>query len=182
MAEIVENKGSRKKRKKNLTRVDLTPMVDLGFLLITFFMLTTYFNEPTTMEIIMPDTGDTDQPNELKAYTALTILLNEKNEVFYYQGLKQTAEVKQTSFKSNGGLRDVIIAHKKYVNDYKQDHVGENGVESDDEASILIKPNKNSNYDNLVNSLDEMEINQISTYVLVDITEQEQNLIAQAKN
>ena len=68
-------KGGKKRAKKMSTKIDMTPMVDLAFLLLTFFMLTTTFNKPQTMEINMPVKDNTDNPTELKASKALTVIL-----------------------------------------------------------------------------------------------------------
>src|SRR3977135_3715048 len=78
-----------KKGKKLSTRIDLTPMVDLGFLLITFFMYTTTLAKPKTMEINMPykDPNDKVEPNKIKESVALTILLSKNHRVYYYEGM-----------------------------------------------------------------------------------------------
>src|SRR6188508_1902508 len=92
MAEIQEgggggHKGGKKRAKKMSTKIDMTPMVDLAFLLLTFFMLTTTFNKPQTMEINMPTNEKTPDPTELPASKALTVILGKNDKVYYYQGL-----------------------------------------------------------------------------------------------
>ncbi len=183
MADI-EVKGGKKggsKRKKLSTRVDLTPMVDLGFLLITFFMFTTTMAKPKTMEIIMPSKKKTPKPNKVKDYTAMTILLSKKNKVYYYYGIgsdpANPPKIELTDFKPQGGLRDAIIKLKNNVAEYKQVNVNQPGVEASDEATILIKPDTNSTYADMVNSLDEMQINGIETYALIDITKEDRSFI-----
>ena len=92
MAELAEKetkkKGKKKRRKKMSTRVDMTPMVDLGFLLITFFMLTTTFSKPQTMEINLPvkPKGEVteEQENALKASKAFNIIVDGENRLFWY--------------------------------------------------------------------------------------------------
>src|SRR6476620_11987463 len=78
-----------KKGKKLSTRIDLTPMVDLGFLLITFFMFTTTLAKPKTMEINMPNKEKIDEKDQtkVKESTAMTILLSKNHRVYYYEGL-----------------------------------------------------------------------------------------------
>ena|SRR5690606_20624326 len=163
-----------KKSKKMSTRVDLTPMVDLGFLLITFFMFTTTMSKPKTMEINMPykDEEQIKPENEtkIKESTAMTILLSKNHRVYYYEGIgsdpDNPPDVQVTTFKANDGIRDVIIDKKKKVDDLRRS--GQLGEK--DQTTILIKPDTTSTYDDLVSILDEMSINDIRVYAIVDIT------------
>jgi len=180
--EVKQGKKGGSKRKKLSTTVDLTPMVDLGFLLITFFMFTTTMAKPKTMEIIMPSKKKTDKPNKVKDYTAMTILLSKKNKVYYYYGIGSNPEnppkIELTDFKPQGGLRDAIIKLKNNVAEIKQRDMGVvPGVEASDQATILIKPDTTSTYADMVNALDEMQINGIETYALIDITKEDRNFI-----
>lgn len=169
-----------KKGKKLSTRIDLTPMVDLGFLLITFFMYTTTMAKPKTMEINMPykdpNMKEEDQ-SKVKESTAMTILLSKNHRVYYYEGIGSDPNVppnlKVTSFKSPGGIRDAIIAKEQSVEAMKK--AGQLGPK--DQATILIKPDVNSTYDDLVNILDEMNINAVKTYAIVDITPVDKDFI-----
>src|SRR3982750_1712629 len=93
-----------KKAKKLSTRVDMTPMVDLGFLLITFFIFTATMSTPKGMKLSMPkDVDDPKKQNEAKESGALTIMLGKGNQVYYYEGqLKVDAagnNFVQTTFK-----------------------------------------------------------------------------------
>jgi len=161
-----------KKSKKMSTRVDLTPMVDLGFLLITFFMFTTTLAKPKTMEINMPNKEKIDEKDQtkVKESTAMTILLSKEHRVYYYEGIgsdpTKPPELKVTYFKAKDGIRDAIIAKQQKVEELKRS--GELGAK--DQATILIKPDDNSTYDDLVNILDEMSINDVRVYAIVDIT------------
>jgi biopolymer transport protein ExbD len=162
-----------KKGKKLSTRVDLTPMVDLGFLLITFFMFTTTLAKPKTMEINMPY-KDKDKPidkeSKVKESTAMTILLSKDHRVYYYEGIgsdpTHPPELKVTGFKSKDGIRDAIIAKKQKVDQL----IRQGALTNTDKATFLIKPDDNSTYDDLVNILDEMSINDVKVYAIVDIT------------
>ncbi len=173
-----------KKGKKLSTRVDLTPMVDLGFLLITFFMFTTTLAKPKTMQINMPykeDNIDEKDQTKIKESTALTVLLSDKHRIYYYEGIgsdpTKPPELKITYFRQNDGIRDVIINKKKMVEDLKR--TGELGQK--DQATILIKPDTNSTYDDMVNILDEMNINDVRVYAIVDITDVDREFIAETE-
>jgi biopolymer transport protein ExbD len=183
MAEIAESGGGGKKGgkkgKKLSTRIDLTPMVDLGFLLITFFIFTTTMSKPKTMEINMPSEEKTEKPNEVKDYTAMTVLLSKEHRVYYYLGMANDPmnppDVKVTYFQAKNGIRDAIIDLKKSV--YAERNNGAPGHKADDEPVILIKADTTSQYDDLVNILDEMQVNGINIYALVDISEVDREFI-----
>ncbi|MGE5680154.1 MAG: ExbD/TolR family protein [Bacillota bacterium] len=158
-------KGKKKKTKKQSTRIDMTPMVDLGFLLVTFFMLTTTFSKPQTMEINLPvkPTGDekVEDAPELKASKAFTVILGEFDKVYYYSGLPDAnAEVKTTNF-AEGGIRKVLLDKNAMVKD----------------LTVLIKPTDKSTYKNVVDILDEMNITNVKRYALVDVTPVDLDLI-----
>jgi len=162
-----------KKGKKLSTRVDLTPMVDLGFLLITFFMFTTTMSKPKTMEINMPFKDENLKPEDeskIKASTALTILLSKDHRIYYYEGLgddpNNPTNVQVTYFKPTDGIRDVIINKEKKIKELKQ----QGALSASDKLTVLIKPDDNSTYEDLVNILDEMSINDVRIYAVVDIT------------
>lgn len=191
MAEMeVADKGGKKgpgvkKGKKLSTRVDLTPMVDLGFLLITFFMMTTTLNKPKTMEINMPYKDDEEvieDETKIKESTALTILLSKKHRIYYYEGMATDPEtppdVRVTGFKPEKGIRDIIIDKKKKVEDLKRS----GALSEKDKTTILIKPDTNSTYDDLVGMLDEMAINDVRVYAIVDITDVDREFIAETEN
>jgi biopolymer transport protein ExbD len=186
MAEMeVADKGGKKgpgvkKGKKLSTRVDLTPMVDLGFLLITFFMMTTTLNKPKTMEINMPYKDEIipeEEETKIKESTALTVLLSKKHRIYYYEGMATDPEtapdVKVTGFKPEKGIRDVIIKKKNDVEELKR----KGQLTAKDKATILIKPDTSSTYEDLVNILDEMAINDIRVYAIVDITDVDREFI-----
>lgn len=153
-----------KKSKKQSLRVDLTPMVDLGFLLITFFVFTTTMSQPTGMFLNMPD--DKVKPEEVdltKESGALTILLGENNHVYYYEGVLQAdgSNVQSSSFKE---IRDAIIKKKQST--------------PDEDFMVLIKPGKESSYKNVVDILDEMAINGVDRYALINnVDEADESII-----
>jgi len=173
-----------KKGKKLSTRIDLTPMVDLGFLLITFFMYTTTMAKPKTMEINMPYKDpklEIKDQTKIKESVALTVLLSKDHRVYYYEGIgsdpNKAPDIKITYFKPTKGIRDEIIAKKKMVDDLKR--TGALGPK--DETTVLIKPDTTSTYSDLVNMLDEMNINDVKVYAIVDITDLEQGWIKETE-
>ena len=162
-----------KKSKKLSTRVDLTPMVDLGFLLITFFIFTTTMSSPTAMKLNMPDdTAKDEEQNKAKESGALTIMLSKNDHVYYYEGklAEDGSNFKPAIFgKSTDNaksIRDVIIEKKQKL-----------GVDADNDLVVVIKPNEESNFKNTVDMLDEMTINGVKKYALVKISEPENMLI-----
>lgn len=153
-----------KKAKKASTRVDLTPMVDLGFLLITFFIFTTTMSQPTAMKLNLPkDTDNPEEQNKLKESGALTLLLGKNNGVYYYEG-QLSPTVKTLPSTTLKKIREEIIRKKRST-----------PVE---DLMIVIKPGKESTYKDMVDVLDEMTINDIKRYALVDISEVEAQVVA----
>lgn len=153
-----------KKSKKLSTRVDLTPMCDLGFLLITFFIFTTTLAEPTSMNLAMPkDTDKPDEVNKVKESGSLTLMLGKSNVIYYYYGNDPT-KMQTTGFKD---VRKLIIDKKKST--------------PVDDLFIIIKPDKDATYKNAVDVLDEMNINDIKRYAMIDPTPEEYKLIQQTE-
>jgi biopolymer transport protein ExbD len=153
-----------KKGKKLSTRVDLTPMVDLGFLLITFFVFTTTMSTPTALKLVLPkDTDKPDEQNKAKESGAITLMPAKDDKVYYYEGILATDgnNFKRADFKD---IRTVLITKKK--NTDEKDLV------------VVIKPSPESNYRNFVDILDEMKINNITKYAMVKIDVPELQLIA----
>lgn len=169
-----------KKGKKLSTRIDLTPMVDLGFLLITFFMYTTTMAKPKTMEINMPFKDPNmkiEEMNKIKNSVALTVLLSKSHRVYYYEGIgddpSKAPDLKVTYFSQKNGIRDEIISKKKSVDAMKA--AGTLGPK--DQTTVLIKPDTTCTYSDMVNILDEMNINDIKVYAIIDISDVEQGFI-----
>jgi biopolymer transport protein ExbD len=177
-----------KKAKKLSTRVDMTPMVDLGFLLITFFIFTATMNEPTTMDLNMPkDTDKEEEVTKAKQSGALTIMLGKNDQVYYYEGelAPDGSNFKQTTFK---GIRDIIINKKKSViASYRGNAACEEKARSkgkdpkaecaDEDFVVVIKPNEEATYKNTVDILDEMTINQVKRFAMVKIADTEKGLV-----
>jgi biopolymer transport protein ExbD len=166
--------GKKGKPKKLSTRVDLTPMVDLAFLLITFFMLTTTMNKPQAMTINMPVERKPEDPPppEIAAAKVLTLILGANNTIWYYEGL-ESPEIKNTTYQE---IRSIILDKKKRV---------EAAVLPTDKVKsvvIIIKPTDEANYKNVIDMLDEMAIDKVGTYTMVPVTPQEVTLLDKFKN
>ena len=178
-----------KKAKKLSTRVDMTPMVDLGFLLITFFVFTATMSEPTTLDLNMPkDIKDKKEQTEVKESGVLSVMLGKNDVIYYYEGkLKEDgSNFQSTDFK---GIRSIIINKRQEVIDrYKQRPDPECEAKmaregkpvsncTDRDFVVIIKPSNDATYKNTVDILDEMTINQVRTYAMVKIFDQEYELI-----
>jgi biopolymer transport protein ExbD len=176
-----------KKAKKLSTRVDMTPMVDLGFLLITFFIFTTTMSSPKALNLNMPkDTKNEEELNKAKESGALTIMLGKNNAVYYYEGQLATdgSNFKSTNFT---GIREEIINKR---NDVIKNHVhdsncakiwaenkGDKNSCLDRDFVVVIKPDQDATYKNTVDILDEMTINNVKRYAMIDITPQEYEVV-----
>lgn len=166
-------KGGKVRSKKTNNYVDLTAMVDLAFLLITFFMLTTSLSKPQSMNLAMPDKSEPDAAETTVADTrTVTLLLGADNQIVWYMGKfeEPLAGPEIVGFGRNG-LRQVLLDKQRDVLARTQDL--EKGL------IVIIKASAESNYRNLVDALDEMIITQVRTYAIVDISPPEIELLRQ---
>ena len=150
MAEIntsIKNKG--KKYPHKHIRVDLTPMVDLGFLLITFFILTTTMQSHTVMKLIVPKDSDITTP--VAQTKTLTFILERNDSIGYYDGF-----AKNIKFASFSAMRSLIQQKQISLDKKKNDMI------------IIIKPTKESSYENFVDAMDEIYINDCKHYFIVE--------------
>jgi len=157
-------KGGKVRSKKQNSKVDLTAMVDLAFLLITFFMLTTTLSKPQSMSLGLPDKDENPENNKdmkVDEKRTMTIMMGENNKLVYYMGLLDTpiAGPKDIAYGKDG-IRKELLARKKSVLEYTGDKA--KGI------IVIIKPGKKSNYKNLVDILDEMAITGVATYAIVN--------------
>lgn len=205
MAEIIQaeekQKGGKKKAKKFSTRIDMTPMVDLMCLLITFFMLTTAFSKPKAMEITMPEKKE--DPNvkahEISADRTLNILITGNDQIYYYFGVadpkkplpeliksdyskdgirKVLLQRNKIVFKAVSELRDKVLKGELVMADSTLNRQIKDLKKSDKNAPIvLIKADEKAKYKNLVDIIDEMAITSIANYAVVDITPTELQML-----
>ena len=147
------------KMTKKSTRVDLTPMVDLGFLLITFFVFTTTMAKPTAMKVEVPI--ETDISNKVCNSCVLTTVLIDNNLIQYYEGAIDTAVIRTTDFKA---IRQIIQEKKKKVFDARGNA---------DEFVLIIKPTDKSSFKNFVDITDEVTINRVKIYFIDEVRDEE---------
>jgi biopolymer transport protein ExbD len=209
MAEIIQEekgkKSGKRRPKKHSSHIDMTPMVDLMCLLITFFMLTTAFSKAKVMVITMPDKEDhnTDKTTpQISAFRTLNILLAGDNKVYYYIGMIKPKEappaVVKTDF-SKDGIRKILLDKNRdlftKIAEYRDKRVTgkivvsdttlENEIKKmkrDDKKGpiVLIKADEKAKYKDIVNIIDEMAICNIASYAIVDISQPEKDLVKNA--
>jgi biopolymer transport protein ExbD len=147
--------------KRQSTKVDLTAMVDLGFLLITFFMLATTMFEPKIIEVLKPE-KNTTITQDVMASKTLTLMLAENNKVYWYHGL---ADEDNINFRLDScgydinGLRSVIMNRQKEVEVKHKDK---------SQMFVIIKPLKGSALQNIVDVFDEISICNVKRYAIAD--------------
>lgn len=206
MAEIAEgggggHKGGKKRAKKQSTRIDMTPMVDLAFLLLTFFVLTATFSKPKSMELTFPAPPPPDQKvDEVK--NGITFLLTKDDRIFYYEGQFRPAddekgkktELTELNFSQeslhkyllgkNKDMQDQIRAlDVKHKNKQLADTTFKRMVKEvkADKASYtyLIKTDDKATYKNVIDIIDELNVNVVGKYVMVDILKPEMDLVTE---
>ncbi|CAN5282139.1 hypothetical protein BH11BAC5_BH11BAC5_32150 [soil metagenome] len=158
MAEIENKKPGNKDKKfrfvKKNTRIDLTPMVDLGFLLITFFVFTTTLSTPTVMNMNMP--YDKVPPDDKICQSCvLTVLLDKDNLIRYYEGMASANAIAGETNFSDKGIREIILQKRKAVQKLRG---------TTDDFVLIIKPSDVSTFQNFVDVLDEVTINGVKHY------------------
>ena len=162
-------KGKKVRSKKGNTKVDLTAMVDLAFLLITFFMLTTSLSKPQSMDLAMPDKSEENAPEQemkIAQERTMNIVIGPDNKLKMYMGqLSSPIEgPKDVAYGKDGIRKDILSKIKSVPVDMGDPKKG---------LIVIIKADKKSNYKNLVDILDEMAICKVQTYAVVDITKEE---------
>jgi len=167
-------KGGKVRSKKQNASVDLTAMVDLAFLLITFFMLTTSLSKPQSMSLGLPDKDEDPTKNKdvkVDENRTMTILIGDNNKVKYYMGIMNTPMTPKDIAFGKEGIRKEILKRKQSVVEYTGN--------KDKGLIVIIKPSKKSNYRNLVDILDEMAIADVPTYAIVDISPEEVKVLGE---
>jgi biopolymer transport protein ExbD len=206
MAEIADSgggghKGGKKRAKKQSTRIDMTPMVDLAFLLLTFFVLTATFSKPKSMELTFPAPPDKieDQP---PIKNGVTFLLSKDNRIFYYEGEFRAVaddkgaktELNELNFSKeslrkyllnkNKDMQNQVLALKtKYDNKQLVDTAYKRmvrQVKADPKSfTYLIKTDDKATYKNVIDIIDELNYNVVGKYVMVDIIKPEYDMLVE---
>jgi len=208
MAEIIQEekqKGGKKKPKKGAIHIDMTPMVDLMCLLLTFFMLTTAFSKPKVMDIALPEKikkGEKVDPPKIADSRTLNIILGPEDKVYWYIGKAEdpaTAPPLQITDFSDTGIRQILLDRNralfKKISEFENKVLtGEIEIKKDSVAAtirqiktqddtgpiVLIKFYKTSKYKNMVDIIDEMSIVGIARYIFTDITWVEDAMVTAA--
>lgn len=168
---VPERKGKTFSRgKKNILKIDMTPMVDLGFLLITFFVFTTTMSLQKATDLFMPNDKSIDSTN-LPQGLALTLLLDSDNRIYYYNGDFNEAlkanEILETNYSTYTGIGKVIRQKQKDIDAGGKFADGRKGL------MLLIKPATTSSYKNVVDALDEAVINGVGKYAIIEPAREE---------
>lgn len=159
-----KKKGGKVRVKKASTRIDMTPMVDLAFLLLTFFVMTTTLNKPQAMQVTMPDKPkEDDKPPEVNEKNVLTLVMGENDKIYWYIGITNP-EVKVTDFSATG-IRKVLLEKKAEI----------------PKLIVLIKSLDEARYKNMVDILDEMNISSVQRFALVEITDVDKQLVKESQ-
>ena len=175
MAQIENAANMRKGRsfshnKKQIIQIDMTPMVDLGFLLVTFFVFTTTMSTPKATDLFMPK-DDITHPPPLPNSLALTLLLDDNNKVFYYNGdfkeALSASKIFETNYSIYEGIGKIIRQKQKDVDAGGKFADGKKGL------MLLIKPTSKSVYKNVIDALDEAVINDVRKYAIVEPIKEE---------
>jgi biopolymer transport protein ExbD len=200
-------KHAKKRAKKSSTRIDMTPMVDLAFLLLTFFVLTSTFAKPKTMEINYPAKPKTED-EQIKVNNALTFLLTEDDQIFYYYGQfyvegnkegKPPTQLLKSSFsmEDDKGLHKLLLEYNKKTTEalkvledqykrkeiadttYKRLAVAEKGKK--EALTVLVKADDKAIYKNVIDVIDELNICSVGKYAVIDMMPKEFELLNAAK-
>jgi biopolymer transport protein ExbD len=157
--------GGKKKRKRINVRVDMTPMVDVAFLLLTFFMLTTSMSKPQTMEINLPPTDIEGKVNDVQvaASNLLTVRVRDDFKVFWNIGEEDPVAVDGSDRKAKLVSLGKLLKERSAANP---------------KLITLIKIDDKAKYIDMVDVMDEMNINGITRFSIAPMAEKDKLEIA----
>lgn len=190
-----KHKGGKPKGKKMSTRIDFTPMVDLGFLLITFFMLTTTMSKPQTMSVMLPSNEkvETGEENKVPESATITVIIGKNNKIYYYEGKTpdDASGLKETDLSATG-LRKILVAkNAPYITrineleakfpDKKDEETLKKAIQEvkyEKMATVLLmKATEKGVFSNMVDVIDEMNVAEIGKYAIVDLSPKEKEML-----
>ena len=166
---VIHRHQQGKKINKKNTRVDLTPMVDLGFLLLTFFVFTSVLSTPTAMHLITPNDKNDTIKNPVCETCVLTVMLDKENKIFYYEGMPENNPAIAVTDFTTAGIRKILLQKLDAVKFAKG---------SADEMVLIIKPGEGSSFKNFVDMADEITINNIKHYFIDEMNEADKKMLA----
>lgn len=185
-------KHGKKRAKKSSTRIDMTPMVDLAFLLLTFFILTSTFSKPKAMEISFPAKPPTEEDRQ-KVNNALTFIMSKDNSIYYYTGEfyppnnkdgKPVTVLTKTDFSKDGLHKLLLDTHKPTIDaiheleeKYKKKEIADTTLRrlsnlekgKKEALTVLIKADDKATYKNVIDLIDELNVCLIGKYAVVDM-------------
>ncbi|MBP7513718.1 MAG: biopolymer transporter ExbD [Flavobacteriales bacterium] len=196
MAEVPGGEGGggggrhqKKRAKKGNTRIDMTPMVDLAFLLLTFFILTTTMYKPSTLQLTYPVPPEDEVPQPpKKVNNALTMFLTKKDQIFYYVGGFQPetqltrsnmTDIRKTLVELNLPSIERINALTKRFNENKiselvYDSLKNMSQKQEDALYVIIKPDPDAKFRNVIDMVDEMDISGVGKFAVQDVIKPEE--------
>jgi biopolymer transport protein ExbD len=161
MPGITRRRPGRGPVKKHSLKTDMTPMVDLGFLLITFFVMTVQLSKPAVVNLNMPKDGP---PMPVGNSNALTVLIDNNDRVYYYEGdwkkARETGQIFKTNLSVTNGLGQIIRKKQATLDAYDQKE-GRRGL------MLMIRASHRASYKNVIDALDEALINVVEKYAVL---------------
>lgn len=187
----------KKRAKKSSTHIDMTPMVDLAFLLLTFFILTTTMYKPSTLQLTFPvPQDDKEQPELQKVANAMTVFLTKNDQILYYKDAfdPEATQLKRTNFseitkiliENNRSTFEQVQELRRRYNANEIDQMAydtlKNNLEKRDEALfVIIKPDKDAKYRNMIDMVDEMDITGVGKYAVQDTIKPTEQALLEAE-
>ena len=196
MAEVPGGEGGggggrhqKKRAKKGSTRIDMTPMVDLAFLLLTFFILTTTMYKPSTLQLTYPVPPEEQQPEPpKKVNNALTMFLTKQDQILYYVGgFKPETQLTHSNFKD---IRKVLVEmnrpsverineltrqfNEKKITEEVFDSLKNMSQKQEDALYVIIKPDPDARFRNVIDMVDEMDISGVGKFAVQDVIKPEE--------
>ncbi len=186
----------KKRAKKGSTRIDMTPMVDLAFLLLTFFILTTTMYKPSTLQLTFPVPPEGPTPPKLtEVNNALTLILTKEDQILYYKdAFKPETQLTRTDFSK---ITPLLIEMNKTTFDRIQDLGRQLNAKAITEAAydslknqaqkekealfVIIKPDKDAKYRNMIDMVDDMDISGIGKYAVQDTIKPAERVLLDAE-